>query len=94
MNTKVSKGKRKVRRVPLPGTPEYARWRERVAAGMRQANIRRQKAGLLTFVQVAVRYNLPLCFIRRKAGLGELHVIKSGQRAYVRAAEADRVFGE
>ena len=94
MTAKVSKGRRKVRRVPLPGTLEYTRWRERVARGMREGKIRRQQAGLLTFVQVAVRYNLPLTFVRRKAELGELRVLKSGQRTYVRAAEAARVFGE
>jgi hypothetical protein len=93
MKSKVSKA-RKVRRVPQQGTPEYTRWRDRVASGMRQGKIRRQQAGLLTLIQVAVRYNLPVCFVRRKARLEELRVIKSGRRAYIWANEAERVFGE
>jgi hypothetical protein len=92
--TNVSKGKSRLRRVPPPGTPEFERWRRNVVSGMRKAGRRRRAAGLLTLRQVSAQYGLPLCFVRRKVSLGELRVIRSGQRAYVRADEAQRAFGE
>jgi hypothetical protein len=66
MKQKVSKAKRKT---PPPGTPEYEVWRAKVSAGMRRAKIRRRKSGLLTFTQVAIKYDLPPGFVRRKADL-------------------------
>ena len=91
MSRKVSKAKRKT---PRPGTPEFDDWRAKVSAGMRQAKTRRRKSGLLTFTQVAIKHDLPVGFVRRKADLGELRVVASGYRRYVREAEAERVFGQ
>jgi hypothetical protein len=90
MSRKVSKAKRKT---PPPGTLEHEAWRAKVSAGMRRAKTRRRRSGLLTFTHVAIKYELPLGFVRRKADLGELRVVESGYRRYVREAEAERVFG-
>jgi hypothetical protein len=90
MPRKVSEAKRKT---PPPGTPEYEAWRAKISAGMRRAKIRRRKSGLLTFTQVATKYDLPLGFVRRKADLREMQVVASGYRRYVREAEAERVLG-
>jgi hypothetical protein len=93
MPRKVSKAKSKVQRTPPPGTQEHAAWRAKVSEGMRRAKVRRRKAGLLTLMQIAVKYELPLGFVRRKVDAGELQALKSGRRRYVRSGEAARAFG-
>ena len=91
MSQKLSKGK--VRRCPPPGSPEFVKWRAKVATGMRKGRQKRRAAGLLSLVEVSVKYVLPLCFVRRAADTGALPVVQAGSRRYVRAEEAERVFG-
>jgi hypothetical protein len=84
----------KVKRCPAAGTPEHVQWRSKVSEGMRKAQVKRRRAGVLTFTQTAVKYDLPVSFVKRKAALGELRVLRAGSRSYIRITEAERVFGE
>jgi hypothetical protein len=61
---------------------------------MRRAKRRRRRAGLLSLMEVAVAWELPFSFVNRKAVDGELQVIQAGSRRYVRAEDAERVFGK
>jgi hypothetical protein len=83
-----------VRRCPPVGTPEHEKWRENVAKGMRRAKRRRKTAGLLTLVEIAVRYELPLGFVRRKADARELTAIQAGRRRYFRIEDVEQAFGK
>jgi hypothetical protein len=83
-----------LKRRPRRGTPEHGRWRSNISAGMRKAKAQRHKAGVLTFMQTAIKYDLPVSFVKRKADLNEVRVLKAGSRRYIRAAEAERVFGD
>jgi hypothetical protein len=86
------KSRKAIQRSPLPGTPEHAEWKDKIRAGMRQAKRRRRKAGLLSITEVAVNWDLPLSFVKRKADDGELPFIRAGSRRYVWAEDAERVF--
>jgi len=89
-----SKASKAIRRCPSRGTPEHAQWRSNISQGMRHAKVKRRKAGVLSFQQAAIRYDLPVSFVKRKADLGEVRVLRAGSRTYIRVAEAERVFGE
>jgi hypothetical protein len=45
-------------------------------------------------MEVAVVWELPFGFIKRKADDGELQVIQAGSRRYVRSEDAEGVFGK
>jgi hypothetical protein len=88
MTQKVSKsiGKRKVRRVPARGTPEYTRWHTNMVRGMRQSKLRRRASGLMTLREVAVDLCLSVKTIRRM----NFPIIAAGSRCFIRRAEVER----
>jgi hypothetical protein len=45
-------------------------------------------------MEVAVMWELPFNFVKRKADDGELEVIQAGSKRYVRTESAERVFGK
>jgi hypothetical protein len=89
-----NKARKAIQRSPRPGTAEHDAWRRKVSAGMRRAKRRRRAAGLLSLMEVAVGWELPLSFVKRKADDGELEVIRAGHRRYIRSGDALRVFGK
>jgi hypothetical protein len=78
---------------PRRGEPGYAEWCRNIARGMRRERIRRRDAGLLTLRQAAVKYVLPLSFVKKKIAEGEVRILQAGSVVYIRDAEAERVFG-
>jgi hypothetical protein len=81
------------RKRPAVGSAEYERHRSKVISGMRAARKRRRNAGLLLPVEVAALYALPLPFVKRSMNAGELRVLQSGQRRYIRAESAELLYG-
>jgi hypothetical protein len=45
-------------------------------------------------MEVAVGWELPISFVKRKADDGELKTIRAGNRRYITSEEAERVFGK
>ena len=84
---------KRTRRAPEPGTPEHRRWRKNVIAGRRESRERRQRGGIYTLPELALKRGYPYAFVKRMADRGELATIGSGGRRYVQEAEAERVFG-
>lgn len=74
------------RRAPRAGTPEYQKWKEKIRMGMRAAKLRRRKAGLMTFMEVALDLCLPLYSVKRMVELNQIPAIQAGTRTYIRRA--------
>jgi hypothetical protein len=81
----MSRSRRNVRRVPAPGTPEFADWRANVAEGVRAAKLRRRAAGLLTLSEVAIELALPMGAVRKM-----FPVIRAGGRCYIRRSMVEK----
>jgi hypothetical protein len=82
------------RTAPPPGTAENAAWRKKISSGMRRAKARRRSRGLLSFMETAVFYSLPMRFVKNAVKQGKLRAISVGSRSYVRTEDAEAVFGK
>ncbi len=81
------------KRIPPKGTVEYERWRKKLVAGIRAGQRKRRDAGLLSVAEVSVLHELPIRFVRKMAVEGTLPVLAAGRRRYIKAEDAERVFG-
>ena len=86
--------KKSKKRVPAPGTVEHAAMRTKISTGMSAAKKRRRDRGLWSQMETAVYYALPLRFVRNAVKTGQLRAIQVGSRAYIRAEDAEAVFGK
>jgi hypothetical protein len=72
-------------------SPAYESWKRRVSEGLRQAAQRRRRAGLLTFAEASVKTLHPIGALKRMADLGELRIVRRGNRRYVPLSEVRRL---
>ena len=72
-------------------SPENRQWRLRVSEGIRQAAVRRRRAGLHSFNEAAVKTLHPVGALKRMADSGELRIVRRGNRRYIPASEIRRL---
>jgi hypothetical protein len=82
------------RTAPPPGTAENAAWRKKISVGMRRAKARRRSRGLLSVMETAVFFSLPLRFVRSAVKQGKLRAVSVGSKCYIRTEDAEAAFGK
>ncbi len=70
---------------------QHEQWKQQISAGMRRAAQRRRQAGLVGFIEAAVRTLIPLGALKRMAAAGEIRIIMRGARRYIHVSEVRRL---